>query len=445
MRSFHIALVIGCSVFSINECAWAQSAEANGRIISSIESAPADWVDSWNNIINKRVELMTTAYQLGEADAIAVRDEFLQRLAPQLQFEREELAKTNALSEKFVLAGGSDESPEALELLEQFRKVGDDGPLSERFATSVVELRVSPDAVQDGRARYLELIAREAAIVAVADSDAEQMGTYNGDVAALAKSLPANQTAQGNPFPRGEKLPIIAPESVGKNDGEPTPSLPVQPKADAGEITATGATVQATAAALHNEPRTDLNQVTAAADALLADHSKPASAVAGSAKNGRTAKAAAASASSSGKARDRDGAVDVRKVESGVASNERGLSKPVPVTVEAIRLQAAPPLDDWDKYVDATCKRFEFSDAQVIKAQSILKDLRTRATAYRSSRNEDFSAAERIADAKAKADRKKELSTPIDAFFEELKQRLDNLATLEQRAKAATPATTGRK
>lgn len=96
---------------------------------------------------------------------------------------------------------------------------------------------------------------------------------------------------------------------------------------------------------------------------------------------------------------------------------------------------AAPPLDDWDKYVQEHAKKVGFDDAQMTRAQAVLKDLKRRANQYRMSRSDLFAAAALKTDAKARDAMMKDLNKPIDAMFEELKQRVDSLMTLEQREK----------
>lgn len=116
-----------------------------------------------------------------------------------------------------------------------------------------------------------------------------------------------------------------------------------------------------------------------------------------------------------------------RRSSSGDSGNKRGPVAP------------APPLDTWDKHLDKTAGQFQFSDQQRTKAQAILRDLRRRAEQYRLSRAPDFAAAERETDAKARRATEGRLNEPLDRMFDELKQRLDALATIQQRARAASP------
>ena len=102
-----------------------------------------------------------------------------------------------------------------------------------------------------------------------------------------------------------------------------------------------------------------------------------------------------------------------------------------------VKAKAAPPLDEWDKRVDELARRYQFTDVQRTQAQAILRDLRRRAEQYMLSRVDDFAAAERLKDAKARRDKEARLLEPMGAFFEELTQRLEHLATIEQQARSA--------
>jgi len=99
-------------------------------------------------------------------------------------------------------------------------------------------------------------------------------------------------------------------------------------------------------------------------------------------------------------------------------------------------LPPAPPLDEWDRYVEQTAQKYEFSEAQMSRAQSILTDLRNRARQYRMSRADQFEMADRVEDAGKKKEMLDRLNKPLDAMFDELKQRLESLPTAQQRQRA---------
>jgi len=407
---------------------------------------PAGWLADYSNEIEQQLSRFSAAYSLDENATEALRAKLVGRLQQQWEFEADVIARVTKAAEDAAASGGEPDPTTTTDLLQS---VVDNGPLSDKVVAQEIETQLDPQFASEGRGRLDELLKRRDLMLESFDTDIEQQAQHNGDLASARIGGDATATAQGNPLPNGAKLAEVAPAAVGKAGGETPPSTPVRPNAamqpgisDVGIVPAMGATPA------HSATGADMDEVRAAADELLNDPTKSIADVKGAATNGRTAKAAARKI---GAANAEKPAAPVAAAPVAAARNDAnraeknpGPSRPMPAAVEPVRLQAAPALDDWDKYVDTTCKKFEFTDAQVIKAQSILKDLRNRARAYRNSRDDDFAAAERLTDAKAKADRKKELNTPIDAFFEELKQRLDNLATLEQRAKAAAP-TAGKK
>lgn len=96
-------------------------------------------------------------------------------------------------------------------------------------------------------------------------------------------------------------------------------------------------------------------------------------------------------------------------------------------------LQPAPPVDEWDRHVDAVAQKYKFSSDQKSKGQGILKDLRDRARQYRKSHSADFEAASRMQPGADRVAEEKRLSQPLDELFAELKERLEHLPTQEQR------------
>ncbi len=107
--------------------------------------------------------------------------------------------------------------------------------------------------------------------------------------------------------------------------------------------------------------------------------------------------------------------------------------------VVAAPLAPAPPLDDWDKYVQTVAQKYKFDEAQMTNAQSILRELKKRANQYRLSRADDFARTQLNTNAKNREEHLKSLNRPLDALFDELKARLEALPTLEQKQKAGAP------
>jgi len=394
----------------------------------------------------------------------------MSKIPAQWQFESQGFKGVNDEIDK-ALTSGIDldaDTPETRAISTKFFQLGTDAPLNDLVVATTVEKALPKEVVEIGSQRLRELLDRRSQIIVQKDNDIEQQAEHNaGLLDARAVSVPP-LSAQGGPLPRGEKLTEVAPNAAGKAGGDMPAATAITPGAGAvGRDQAQAQAAQTQADAQASKIAADLKAAADAAAALEEAKKAQAEAMAagagvGPAGGGADDKGAVVNPKTVKRAAERVEAAKIAaekanaevaasksppatkgpnpgKTHSGAGHVDAGVresaSRPIP-KVEAVRLTQAPPLDDWDKHVDATCKKFGFSDAQVIKAQSILKDLRQRAEAYRKSRDDEFAAADRLSDAKAKTDRKAELAKPIDALFEELKQRLDNLATAEQRAKA---------
>lgn len=443
MNRLSFALALSILMTSIPAAVFGQVYAASTE---SLEGIPHGWLNEFSTEVDSQVERFAAAYNMGDQAKEQLRQTLVSRLAAQWQFESKGFQEVQKKIDE-AQARGIDleaDTEEARAIQKDIETLGTIGPLNDLVIASELEANMDPVVAEQGRVRLTELISRRDQITLAQDDDFETQSGHNVSLAEARMAGSPPVTAAGNPLPNGAKLAEVAPAAVGKPGGETPPSIPVRPNAAMHPgLSDVGIVPSAGAATAHAATGADMDQVRAAADALLNDPTKSIADVKGAATNGRTAKAAARKIGAANAAKPAATAaapVAAVRDDANRAEKNPGPSRPMPAAVEPVRLQAAPALDDWDKYVDTTCKKFEFTDAQVIKAQSILKDLRNRARAYRNSRDDDFAAAERLTDAKAKADRKKELNTPIDAFFEELKQRLDNLATLEQRAKAAAPA-----
>ncbi len=120
-------------------------------------------------------------------------------------------------------------------------------------------------------------------------------------------------------------------------------------------------------------------------------------------------------------------------------SLERGGEKPAGTTKPAEppkQLAPAPPLDEWDKHVAAVARKYGFTEVQITKARAILAEMKSRAGQYRLSRADAYAKADSTADPKDRSERLQRLNSTIDAFFEELKARLEALPTSEQKQRA---------
>ncbi len=105
-----------------------------------------------------------------------------------------------------------------------------------------------------------------------------------------------------------------------------------------------------------------------------------------------------------------------------------------PVNPPPVRSEPARPLNDWERYVLEFIQRYDLSETQKNSAMAILRDMTSRALQIQKANEDRMKAAEKMTDARAKADRIKELNAPIDGLFDRMKVRLDNLLTAAQRA-----------
>lgn len=104
----------------------------------------------------------------------------------------------------------------------------------------------------------------------------------------------------------------------------------------------------------------------------------------------------------------------------------RGADAPAPQAVET-------PEHPWEAYVREFEQRHDLDAAQRAAAKSVLKDLLERERNYRHSRSTQFAEAGKLPSASQREARLKELNMPVDELFTELKNRLDDLLTAEQR------------
>jgi hypothetical protein len=92
-----------------------------------------------------------------------------------------------------------------------------------------------------------------------------------------------------------------------------------------------------------------------------------------------------------------------------------------------------PPAHAWETYVRQFEGRYDLNPAQRAAVHGILKEMLSRESAYMSSKQQDFSEARNTLSPAEREARLKELQEPVSELFEELRVRLDDLLTAEQR------------
>jgi hypothetical protein len=92
--------------------------------------------------------------------------------------------------------------------------------------------------------------------------------------------------------------------------------------------------------------------------------------------------------------------------------------------------------DNWAKYADLFIRVFSLDSTQAETARSILKEVQERRGVYQKKRGRELAELYKEKDSKKQTAKRAELMAPIKSLFEELKVRLDQIPTTEQRNKA---------
>jgi len=99
-------------------------------------------------------------------------------------------------------------------------------------------------------------------------------------------------------------------------------------------------------------------------------------------------------------------------------------------------LAPAPPEAQWTKDYEAIITKYGFTEDQKNVAESALKSCLDRAATHRAKSKADFEKADKMSDAAAKEQALQPLRLPLDKLYDELIQRTESLATLEQKLRA---------
>jgi hypothetical protein len=99
-------------------------------------------------------------------------------------------------------------------------------------------------------------------------------------------------------------------------------------------------------------------------------------------------------------------------------------------------LRPAPPDAEWAKYLEKASTDYAFTKAQEQVARAALSSCQSRAAAHRAGRQAEYQEAENTADPAKKAEALRQLNHRLDQLYAELTQRVDAVASLEQRRKA---------
>jgi hypothetical protein len=335
--------------------------------------------------------LLIAAYELGDAETAALREEMQRRLVEQVPVERsyqqEKLDHVRAAREGAGQSkvGGEERREFAKRMLARL----DQMPLAEKRVAEWLEHRLPPDRASKGRRRLEELWQRrEQKRSAWLSDDNQRAGAKTRSIETCQAEV-ASVTKEGNPLPAGLKHAMVVAAETSKTHLV----QPVEPSRGVGPPSGPAKA----------SPRVDTSQ----------------------ARTGRGGDERTAGSKAGGQASSppssRPAAADEGKVG---ANHQTKMTAP------------ARPLDEWDRQVAEAAKKCAFTDGQVARARAMLADLKGRVEQYREARAEAFAQAEQIADAAARAEQMRLLDSPIGAMFEELKSRLESLPTPEQRQRA---------
>ncbi|MFO0972516.1 MAG: hypothetical protein U1A27_03620 [Phycisphaerae bacterium] len=93
----------------------------------------------------------------------------------------------------------------------------------------------------------------------------------------------------------------------------------------------------------------------------------------------------------------------------------------------------APAQHPWERYFREFASKHDLGPMQRTAGDAIVKEMIARERNYRQARSTQFAEAAKIPSESQRTARLKELEGPVDELFSELKTRLDDLLTAEQR------------
>jgi hypothetical protein len=100
-------------------------------------------------------------------------------------------------------------------------------------------------------------------------------------------------------------------------------------------------------------------------------------------------------------------------------------------------LAPAPPAAQWPELVKNSADKFDFTAEQRTTAVMVLQQSQTRVEEHRKKNQAAYDEAAQLPDEDAKMKKLQDLNKPVDAIYEQLQRRLDSIASMEQRNKAA--------
>lgn len=97
----------------------------------------------------------------------------------------------------------------------------------------------------------------------------------------------------------------------------------------------------------------------------------------------------------------------------------------------------APPVTQWPDLVKNLADKYELTPEQRTTVESVLTQSKARADDHRQRNQGSYDEAAKLSDDDAKMKKLQELNLPVDVIYDQMKQRVESIASIEQRNKAA--------
>ncbi len=118
-------------------------------------------------------------------------------------------------------------------------------------------------------------------------------------------------------------------------------------------------------------------------------------------------------------------------------------SRPLPASTPGAPVPPAPPIAEWKNHLNVATEKYGFNAAQMEAAQGVINQTISFAAKFQESNQASLDEAKAMPDSPEKAARIKELTDPVDRAYDAMVRRIDSLASIEQRNRAAANEKSG--
>lgn len=101
-------------------------------------------------------------------------------------------------------------------------------------------------------------------------------------------------------------------------------------------------------------------------------------------------------------------------------------------------LPPAPPIEDWSGYLKQATEKFGLNPGQMEAAQAVVNQSIALGQKHRDANRAAFEAANQASDPQSRAEKLKPLQEPLNRIYNTMVRRVESIASLEQRNRAAT-------